>query len=189
VEDPAVMSYFQAYDAYYGSNMAALYPKGVFSIKAGVYEEEVVLDTVAKVNLFLAQFEKQDKTAAIPALGDTFTPSTILLNDYTDLATSLLQVQFAAYCQIVGKFATDADATAALKTWIADLVAAGFAEANGATDPAADIFETAGTLELFMEDPAFTEGISITITLGEYDSTSREYVTGSGAFEIALIVL
>ena len=182
-------TYFQAYDAYYGSNMAALYPKGIFSINAGVYEDEVVLDTVAKVNLFLAQFKKQDTTAAIPALGDTFTPSTIVLNDYTAMASSMLQVQFAAYCQIVGKFATDADATAALKTWIADLVAAGFAEANGATDPAADIFETAGTLELFMEDPAFTEGISITITLGEYDSTSREYVTGSGAFEIALIVL
>ena len=135
------------------------------------------------IQFHLYQFEKQDKTAAIPALGDTFTPSTILLNDYTDLATSLLQVQFAAYCQIVGKFATDADATAALKTWIADMVA------NGATDPAADIFETAGTLKLFMEDPAFTEGVSITITLGEYDSTSKGYVKGSGAFEIALIIL
>lgn len=183
------VTYFQAYDAYYGSNMAALYPKGIFSINAGVYEDAVVLDTVAKVNLFLAQFEKQDKTAAIPALGDTFTPSTILLNDYTDFATSLLQEQYAAYCQIVGKFDTDADATAALKTWIAGLVAAGYAEANGATDPAADIFETAGTLKLFMEDPAFTEGVSITITLGEYDSTSKGYVKGSGAFEIALIIL
>ncbi len=49
------------------------------------------------------------------------------------------------------------------------------------------LFETAGTLKLFMEDPAFTEGISIKITLGEYDYNTKAYVTGNGAFDITVV--
>ena len=181
-------AYLEMYDNYYGENQAPLNPNGIFMLAAGMYQEKIAVDTVDKVNTFLGGIDKQDTTDAIPAFGATFTPNNIDLEDLTADASAHDGLNYVAYFDITGSFATDADAIAALKTWIADLVAAGYGHSNAQiTDPAADVFESEGSVTLVMKDAAFQYGVYIYINLGEYDYDTMEYVTGNGAFDIGVV--
>lgn len=181
-------TYFEAYDAYYGTNEAAFYPYGIFSVIGAAYEDEVVYDTVEKINKLLATVDKTDGTDAVPALNfGTLTPTKIDLSDLTDLAIAYGAAE-VCYYSIRGNFDTDANAVAAIKTWVTDLTTAGYANVDTtATGTAAETWETEKTITLLLNDSAFTDGMMVSINLGEFDSDTKTYVPGTGAFSIMIL--
>ncbi len=192
----SVIAYF--YDATYfdGSASAGLYPNGMFRIVFRNAKADPAENNVAQMSDYMSYVKKADGTSAIPALN--FGTTTIESMTFTDMTADMSEyytqqyqqtINFTCYYELVGKCATDADAKTAISTWLADLTTAGFTNLDSATDTLAATWESAGVINAGLADTAFTiftNGMLVMVNLGQYNSTSKSYVTGSGYFEIII---
>ncbi len=194
VSNQIVTSFFSA--SYFdGTTAAGMYPNGVFAISAS--HTLGTPKNINQINSYMdALVKKADGTSAVPALN--FGSTTLESISFSDLTADMSEaysqyyqqdIQFTCYYEIVGKCATDADATTAVSTWLGDLATAGFANLDDAAATLAATWESEGVINAGLADTNFTifqEGLIIMVNLGQYDTTSKQYVTGSGYFEITI---
>ncbi|MCR4698927.1 MAG: hypothetical protein K5762_06155 [Bacilli bacterium] len=183
----------KARDTLLGSNLAGLNPYGIFSITGGTYQDELDLNSVTKINTFLALLDDAEGNDVIPALNFApYCPSEIKLVDDTEQMNEQFGTTYDAYYTIDGKFSSDNDAMAAISAWLADLTAANYAYQEGYNDGTFTSAEAAWSsencVEVMLADETFAAvgGVDIYIDLGTFNDSTFEYDKGDGSFTILI---